>query len=310
MEAPTLVLITHPVHHDAKSGAQSSSDSASLVDRPVSVEGFVVADALSSHLRVLDLGATRGDGIFETISVTSGRAHALEAHLERFAASARLLDLPAPDRDVWRAAIAAAINDHALVPELSVKLVFTRGNEGAENPNAWIYATTAPDYRAVRIDGVAVVTLDRGYRHDIATTSPWLLQGVKTLSYAVNRAALREASKRGANDVVFVSSDGYLLEGPTSTLILQHGRSIRTPRTDQGILAGTTQESAFEFFATEGFATSYELMPRAELDTADAAWLVSSVRQAAPVRSVDGAEKSVNAGLTARLNNYLLTSHN
>jgi 4-amino-4-deoxychorismate lyase len=310
MKAATLVLVTRPVHEDIESAAESNFDFAMTEDGCVHPEGFVIADAHSPRLRVLDLGATRGDGIFETISVTSGITHALDAHLERFAASARLLDLPAPDPAVWRPAIAAAIADHMPVAELSVKLVLTRGIEGTETPTAWIYAVTAPDYGAVRVDGVAVVTLDRGYRHDVAMTSPWLLQGAKTLSYAVNRAALREAARRGADDVVFVSSDGYLLEGPTSTLILKIGSSIRTPRTDQGILVGTTQASAFEFFATQGFTTGYELMPCAELAEADAAWLVSSVRQAAPVRSVDGTPKSVDTRLTAELNAHLLASHN
>ena len=54
-------------------------------------------------------------------------------------------------------------------------------------PTAWarteVWATTPP-----ATVGIRVVTLDRGYRHDVAQTSPWLLQGAKTLSYAVNRA--------------------------------------------------------------------------------------------------------------------------
>ncbi|HXD60693.1 MAG TPA: aminodeoxychorismate lyase [Lacisediminihabitans sp.] len=306
MEAPTLVLITRPVHHDPAKGSKSPSAPGVAIDVPVHPDGFVIADPHSPRLRVLDLGATRGDGIFETVAVTGGRAHALDAHLERFAASARLLDLPEPDARVWRPAIDAAIADHAPVPELSVKLVLTRGIEGTEVPTAWVYAETAPDYRAVRVDGIRVVTLDRGYRHDVAATSPWLLQGAKTLSYAVNRAALREAARRGADDVVFVSSDGYLLEGPTSTLLLQNGNRVSTPRTDQGILAGTTQASAFEFFERAGLETAYDLLPVEELARADAAWLVSSVRQAAPVRAVDGAPLAVDDALTARLNEFLL----
>jgi 4-amino-4-deoxychorismate lyase len=308
MEAATLVLVTRPVQGGAAGALHSPSELAVDVDSSVHPEGFVIADAHSPRLRVLDLGATRGDGIFETVSVTAGRAHALEAHLERFAASARLLDLPTPDAEVWHPAIMAAIAAHAPVAELSVKLVLTRGIEGTEIPTAWVYAETAPDYTAVRIDGIRVVTLDRGYRHDVALTSPWLLQGAKTLSYAVNRAALREAARRGADDVVFVSSDGFLLEGPTSTLILRKGRTIRTPRTDQGILAGTTQASAFEFFEAEGFETSYELLPLDQLQSADAAWLVSSVRQAAPVREIDGKAIPMDDDLTARLNAELLAS--
>lgn len=314
MAHATLVLVTRPVQEAAAHpGADGGPQTAIAVDGSVRAgdtdpRGFAIADAHSPRLRVLDLGATRGDGIFETIGVTGGRVHALDAHLERFAASARQLDLPEPDAGVWRDAIAAAIADHPPVDELSVKLVLTRGIEGADIPTAWIYAEEAPDYRTVRVDGIRVVTLDRGYRHDVAKTSPWLLQGAKTLSYAVNRAALREASRRGADDVVFLSSDGYLLEGPTSTLILRSGNRIRTPRTDLGILAGTTQASAFEFFDSEAFETSYELVPEDELASADAAWLVSSVRQAAPVRAVDGRAMAVDHDLTARLNAHLLAS--
>ncbi|PJJ61449.1 aminodeoxychorismate lyase [Compostimonas suwonensis] len=288
-----------------------------LVTRPVSVEGvlddaqraapdFLPADPAEPQLSVLDLGVSRGDGCFESISVVRGHAQALESHLERFAASARRLDLPEPDLDVWRAAVHAVIQAHVPVPELFVKMMLTRGIEGANAPTGWVYAETAPDFREARTTGIRVVTLDRGYRHDVNRTSPWLLQGAKTLSYAVNRAAIREAHRRGANDVIFVSSDGIVLEGPTSNLILLDGGRVRTPQTDLGILAGTTQASAFEFFESRGLRTEYATISADELERADAAWLVSSVRQAAPINAIDDRELLVDGPLTEGLNEYLL----
>lgn len=82
------------------------------------------------------------------------------------------------------------------------------------------------------------MTLDRGYRSDVAATSPWLLQGAKTLSYAVNMAALREARRRGADDVVFVSTDGLILEGPSSTVISRRGDEFVTPPQNSGSCRG------------------------------------------------------------------------
>jgi 4-amino-4-deoxychorismate lyase len=277
-------------------------------DAPPHHEGeppFRLLDPDGRYLSVLDLGATRGDGIFETISAGRGRAQALEPHLVRFARSAEALDLPVPDLPVWREAILAVIAQIGPVAEASVKTVYTRGIEGDGRPTGWVYGSVSPDYSRVRVDGVRVVTLDRGYRHDVATTSPWLLAGAKTLSYAVNRAVLREAARRRADDVIFVSSDGFVLEGPTSTVLIRRGNTLITPGTGLAILEGTTQGSIFEFAATRGMTTGFELAPATALRDADALWLVSSIRHAAPVTQLDGSPVPLDPELTEAMNAYL-----
>jgi 4-amino-4-deoxychorismate lyase len=184
-------------------------------------------------------------------------------------------------------------------------MVLSRGIEGGTAPTGWAYATVSASTVAVRDEGLRVVLLDRGYPSDIAQTAPWLLQGAKTISYAVNRSVYREAARRDADDVVFVSSDGVLLEGPTSTLVVRTGMTLRTTPTDLGILAGTTQAELFEWAARNGYATVYERLTPADLAAADAAWLVSSVRLAAPIRAVDGIPKPVDAALTAAFTAHL-----
>lgn len=264
------------------------------------------ADPRTAQLSVLDLGATRGDGIFETISVGAGLPQAFEHHLTRFAKSAAMLELPAPDLDAWRGAILATIAELDPAPEAFVKTVMTRGIEGDDRPTGWAYGAVSGDFERERTAGVSVVMLDRGYRHDVERTSPWLLAGAKTLSYAVNRAAVREAARRGAEDVIFVSSDGIVLEGPTSTVVFRRGATLVTPGTGLGILDGTTQANVFRFAHSIGLDTAFELATPDALRTADAAWLVSSVRLAAPVRELDGQPLPVDAEFTARLNAYLL----
>ena len=267
---------------------------------------FVFADPSAPQLSVLDLGTTRGDGIFESISVGDGRAQALEHHLRRFAASAARLDLPSPDLDLWREAILASIAELAPGAESWVKTVLTRGVEGDGRPTGWVYAAHTADYSAVRTSGLRVVTLDRGYRHDVERTSPWLLAGAKTLSYAVNRAVLREAHNRDADDVIFVSSDGFVLEGPTSSVVFRIGGRLLTPGTGLGILEGTTQANVFRYAESLGIETGFDLVTPDRLQTADAVWLVSSVRLAAPVRAIDGRPYAIDAEFTAGLNAHLL----
>ncbi|MFT3797034.1 aminodeoxychorismate lyase [Microbacterium sp.] len=267
---------------------------------------FTEVDPAAPALTVGELSTQRGDGIFESIGVVDGHAQEVEAHLQRLAHSARLCDLPAPNAEQWRQAVALAAA--ACGPgEAVIKLILSRGIEHGPTPTAWATAAPAADFTAVRVGGIRVVTLDRGYALDVPARAPWLLLGAKTLSYAVNMAAIREARRRGADDAVFTTSDGYVLEAPTASLILRRGDTFVTPATNAGILHGTTQLSLFDHLEREGFATAYEAIPVVDLARADAAWLVSSIRLAAPLTAIDDVELPHDAELTASMNAYLLS---
>lgn len=277
---------------------------APTVDQAAGEPGYHRADPSAPQLRVDDLGATRGDGVFETIGVFGYRPVQLEAHLRRLQHSATLLDLPTIRTDIWRAAVTAAI-DLAGRAELSVKAVLTRGVEGTGAATGWVLAYPAPDAVRARTQGLSVATLSRGYPSDVAQQAPWLLQGAKTTSYAVHMAALREARRRGADDVIFTSTDSYVLEGPTSTVVLREGETLVTPATDQGILAGTTQELLFEFAAARGLAAVARPVPVAQLHSAEQVWLCSSVRLCVPVRAIDGRALQIDSELAGKFLDYV-----
>jgi 4-amino-4-deoxychorismate lyase len=256
-------------------------------------------------LAVTDLGPARGDGIFETLGVIRGRPQGVDAHLARLANSARLLDLPTPNAAQWRAAIELAAAAMSASEQGGIRIVLTRGD--GSTPTGWLVASPAGSDFPERVTGIRVVTLDRGYGSDVAARAPWLLAGAKTLSYAINMAAGREAARRGAADAIFLSSDGYVMEAPTSTVILREGDAFVTPRDDIGILPGTSQISLFEFFDGAGLETREELVEAARLTTASGLWLVSSVRLATPITHVDDVEIATDPDMTARMNAWLLS---
>ena len=256
-----------------------------------------------------DLGASRGDGIFETFGTMGGRVHALDAHLARLERSARSLDLPQPNLAQLAVVVRRAAHDLGTPGQASIKLVLTRGVEGSGVPTAWMVVTaiSGETFATQRRDGIDVVVLERGYPSDVAERAPWLLAGAKTLSYAVNMAALREAKRRGADEALFVSTDGYALEAPTSNLVVKlDGEFVTTPPVN-GILAGTTQGDLFDLLEGWSERTSYRLLTIAEVIRAEAAWLLSSVRLAAPLRSLDGQHLAVDVDLTSRINDALLS---
>jgi 4-amino-4-deoxychorismate lyase len=126
-------------------------------------------------------------------------------------------------------------------------------------------------------------------------------------------AALRHAHKQGADDVIFTSSDGRVLEGPTSTVLLAHvetgdgGATVKrliTPQLDSGILAGTSQGALFAAAKAAGWELGYGPLEPRDLFDADAVWLISSIRMLAPVNHIDGKEigtPALRKQLTAEL---------
>lgn len=273
-------------------------------------DGIHPVDPREPIIRATDLGVNRGDGIFETAVVRGGRPQALEAHLARLQRSAALLEMPTPRIDLWRAAVlraAAEVSAPGVLEEgelASIKFVMTRGDEfDGAGPTGWVLGFAGNEPSTVRVHGASAVVLDRGYRHDVMQTSPWLLQGAKTLAYAVNQAALREAARRGADDVVFVSSDGFVLEGPRSTLIARIDGGLITPPAEIGVLPGTTQADIFA--GVDGVTVRTTVLMREDLDRADALWLCSSTRGAVPVRQLDGVDRSIDHELTSRMNAVL-----
>ncbi|MFS0866774.1 aminodeoxychorismate lyase [Microbacterium sp. 179-B 1A2 NHS] len=267
---------------------------------------FSEVDPSAPALTVGELSTQRGDGIFESIGVIDGHAQEVEAHLQRLAHSARICELPEPHLGQWREAVGRAAAASG-TGEAVIKLILSRGVEHGPTPTAWITVAPAADFSAPRTRGIRVAVLDRGYSIDLPGRAPWLLLGAKTLSYAVNMAAIREAKRRGADDAVFVTSDGFVLEAPTASLIIRRGDTFVTPAPNGGILHGTTQLSLFEHLASRGFETAYETLPVSALADADGAWLVSSVRLAAPITAVDDRTLPVDADLTASINAYLLS---
>lgn len=267
---------------------------------------FTEIDPAAPALSVGELSTQRGDGIFESIGVVDAHPQEVGAHLERLAHSARLCDLPVPHLTQWRQAVDRAAA-HAGPGESVIKLILSRGVEHGPAPTAWVTAAAAADFTTVRTQGVRVVTLDRGFDSGAAARAPWLLLGAKTLSYAVNMAAIREAKRRGADDAIFVSSDGIVLEAPTASLILRRGAVFSTPSPSGSILHGTTQLSAFEWLQSQGFATEYGEVAASDLTGVDGAWLVSSVRLAAPITAIDGTPLASDPAFTDALNAYLLS---
>jgi 4-amino-4-deoxychorismate lyase len=242
----------------------------------VAVNGRGVVDPDEPVLRADDEALLRGRAAFETIRVYEGKPFKLAEHLDRLAASAERIGLPAVNR-LELDALARQALGAAGAPDSVLRLIWT------PTPAALALVSALADhYDDLRARGQALISL-RGIRAE----EPWMLPGVKSTSYAVNMAAEAEARRRGADDAVFVDASGIVLEGPTTNVWWRRERTLYTPSLDLGILAGVTRATVIELASAADYEVEEGAYHLSELQTADEAFTSSSVREVMPVTALD-----------------------
>jgi 4-amino-4-deoxychorismate lyase len=248
----------------------------------LAVTGRGVVDPGEPVVHADDEAVLRGRAAFETLRVYDGRPFQLGDHLERLAASAARIDLPATDRlDLER--LGAAALEAAQTPNAVLRFLWTAGREDGD-PLGAALVSAIPDYIAEwRSRGIRLVSL-LGVRAEV----PWLLGGVKATSYAVNMAADAEAKRRGADDAVFVDSAGVVLEGPVTNVWWRRGDTLCTPGLDLGVLAGVTRGVLITAAPRFGYRIEEGVFTLADVASADEVFTSSSVREVLPVVELDG----------------------
>jgi 4-amino-4-deoxychorismate lyase len=254
----------------------------------VGILGRGLVDPEEPVIHADDVGFLRGMAVFETLRVYAGRPFALDAHLTRLRASAQRLGLAVPEADALVSLVGEVVG--AARPDCSLRFTLTAGREGREAPLLIVTALALPaDLVEVRARGIRLVALQLGIDPRARRDAPWLLDGVKSTSYAVNMAAWSEARRRGADDAVFVAADGSLLEGPVTNIWWRRGRVLHTPSLDLGILAGVTRALLMRAAPAAGYRVEEGWYQVNHLAEADEAFTSSSVREVVPVVELDGA---------------------
>lgn len=220
---------------------------------------------------------SRGDGVFETLLVRDGAICLLDQHLSRLAESAALVGLAAPVESLWRSAAGAAVGRWS-GGEAVLRLLLGR------DAVAFAMVSAVPDRVSVaREAGVSAMTLMRPH-------AP--LAAAKSLSYAVNSAALRQARRRGCDDVVFVDETGAVLEGPRSGVVValtgDDGKPVLVTPDSSQVLPSTTVRALFAEAVARGIECRFRKISIADIVAAQGVWLLSSMTLATRVHTLDG----------------------
>ena len=213
----------------------------------------------------------RGRAVFETLRVYGGRPFLRDAHLERLAASAAQMRLPAPDLSECHG-LAALVIEAAGETELALRFFWTATT---------LVASVGP------IDPALEQLRARGLRLAVVRSSRGALARAKSTSYAENMSAQDDAMDLGADDALLIGDDGIVLEAPTANIWWRTGNRLFTPSLELPILAGVTRSLLLELSREPVDVGAY---PLEHLLAADEAFLTSSIREVMPVRAIDERE--------------------
>lgn len=222
-----------------------------------------IGPAAEATISIEDDGLRRGDGAFEVMRLYGGRPFALGEHLARLKATSLGLRLDCDPALVQRE-VEALLAEAGSVDAL-LRIVLTRGGR-----RILTIEPLPPHPPAAR-----VITV---------TFSPTrVLDGLKTLSYAGNMLAGRLAKEQGADEALFVTPHGRVLEGTTWTFFWVRGGRLFTPPLSEHILGSITRERIMQVVEVDE-----AVCPRDELDHAEEAFIASTVREVMPIASIDG----------------------
>jgi len=267
------------------------------------VDGHLLP-ATGPHLSVFDRGFQLGDGVFETLRARGAHPTEMTEHVARLRHSAAGLDIPLPD-DIGSqlaagiAELLAADGLDGPAGDATVRITVSRGpfrGRGLLPPDEDVEATIA--IQAWPVIPPRADHLERGL-HLVASairrdpSNP--IATLKTTSRADYVYARLEARRAGADDALFLTTDGHLSEGTTANIFLVRQAAddgaveLATPSLDRAILPGTTRSWLLGWGLRVGLRPLEGWLTREDLAAADEAFLSSSVAGILPVTRFEGA---------------------
>lgn len=214
------------------------------------------------------LGWLDGSGIFETIKTVDGKAWALSRHMRRAVNSAAKENIKLPGEDRVRESIAVLLQEESHAAGLLRVSFDATGN-----------------WAAVHLAYTEVASAAKVGTHPVAL----VFEGVPVKSYPYNHRLeiLEQARTNGFDEALVTSTDGKICEGAVTNVLLKIAGRWCTPPLSDGVLAGVMRA-----LVIENCDVMVRSISTSEFTNIESGFLLSSLRIAQPIASIDGRELS------------------
>jgi branched-chain amino acid aminotransferase len=213
-----------------------------------------------------DKGWMSGNGVFETIKTVDNRPWAMSRHMRRAVSSSQQNGFRIPSEDWIRSAVEKLCQTEKHQQGL-LRLSF--GQDG--NWSA-VHLPYEPLTHGAKL---------LSYFEEIAVQG----QPVKSYPYSHRLEILDAIKALGADEAIVCNDKAKVCEGSVTNLLLRIGGKWVTPPISDGVLPGIVRALVIEYCGV-----SVRSVDRSEIPLVQSAFLLSSLRIAQPVASIDGRE--------------------
>ncbi|PCJ69750.1 MAG: 2-keto-4-methylthiobutyrate aminotransferase [Rhodobiaceae bacterium] len=245
-------------------------------------------EAAEARIDPADRGFLLGDGLFETLLATHGKIIFADQHLERLAQGANVLGINIGyDAATLIGAMSSLLIANRLegTPRTALRLTLSRGPGPRgllppkdTSPTVLIacFPSQAPAHSTT-----AITTTVR--RNEFSPTS-----NLKALPYLDQILAKREAVAAGADDALFLNTQGKLACASAANLFLWDSNTLLTPPLSDGCLDGITRRAVIDVAQSAGIGFFEESITPATLANVEGAFLTNSLIGMMPLSAIDG----------------------
>ena len=262
-----------------------------------------------AKVSVFDHGLLYGDGVFEGIRSYNGRVFKLEEHLERLYDSAKsiMLKVPIPIETMKETVLETLRRNH--LTEAYIRLIITRGvgdlgldPDKCPKPSIIIIADKIVLYpQKFYEDGLEIVTASvrRNYAEAINPR-------IKSLNYLNNILAKIEGKQAGAEEVLMLNAEGYVVECSGDNIFWIKNEILVTPPVHMGILEGVTRNSVIQLARDAGMQVEERVFTRHDLYIADECFLTGTAAEVIPVVKID--RRTIGNGHPGKITQRLISA--
>ena len=247
---------------------------------------FVPLERAMVHVE--DRGFQFADAVYEVLRVYQSKVFAVQDHLARLFRSLEAIGL---NHGFTTGQLQNLIEEAARRSQFAEAMVYLQITRGRAPRHRGIMQTTTPTIViTVRELKPPPATLpDTGVKVVTVPDQRWARCDVKSVGLLANVLAYQTARTAGADDAIFVGSEGFVAESTAGNIFVVKAGSLRTPPRGPRLLSGVTRDKIILAARNADLKCAEESVRQEELAAADELFLTSTTSQVVPVTMVDGA---------------------